>query len=787
MQRSPGATIGSYEIRSVLGKGGMGEVYLAHDRKLVRDVAVKTLPVEFSGDLDRLARLQREARMLAALNHPNIAAIYGLEESEGDSFLVLELVEGETLAEWLQRKGPLPWNEALSVASQMAEGLEAAHAKGITHRDIKPANVKITPEGRVKILDFGLAKAMSPGLGSGDDAPTQATGIMPLGTEVGMVLGTPAYMSPEQARGGPVDQRTDIWAFGCVLYETLTGKRAFEGQSVADILGAVMAQEPDWDALSGTPERIRELLRQCLQKHPDERLRSMTEARTVIAEVQAGRRGVSRRFIVTIAGMLAAATVGAFALNVSGLRDRFVGTAPRIRSIAVLPLRNLSGDPEQEYFSDGMTESLIGDLAKFSSLKVISRTSAMTYKSSNKPLKQIAAELGVDLVLEGSALRANNRIRVSTQLIDARTDQNLWADTYDRDFADVLLVQSEVARAVVMQIGTKVTPAEQARLNAARRVNPEAHNAYLEGQFLALRPTRPNLDAAQKYFESALEKDPNYALAHAGMAFVWMARQQLGFAAPQDSGPRVISAVQKALALDSSLPQAHYTLALQKGWVEWDFSGAETSFRKSIELDPNYPDARIFYGRLLLILKRPKEGMAQFERALELDPLNALFRTTYGQALLALGRHDDAIAQARLVLAADPGNFQAKGLVRNANISKGIFKETLESILKDRIARGDQEFVEAMRPDFERGRYREAARAAAEVAERRWRNGGNPQGIGPLFAMAGLPEKWLEFLEWSYEQHFAGLPEELRTAARHFPQLERDPRYQTLLKRLGLP
>jgi TolB-like protein len=787
MQRSPGATIGSYEIRSVLGKGGMGEVYLAHDRKLVRDVAVKTLPVEFSGDLDRLARLQREARMLAALNHPNIAAIYGLEESEGDSFLVLELVEGETLAEWLQRKGPLPWNEALSVASQMAEGLEAAHAKGITHRDIKPANVKITPEGRVKILDFGLAKAMSPGLGSGDDAPTQATGIMPLGTEVGMVLGTPAYMSPEQARGGPVDQRTDIWAFGCVLYETLTGKRAFEGQSVADILGAVMAQEPDWDALSGTPERIRELLRQCLQKHPDERLRSMTEARTVIAEVQAGRRGVSRRFIVTIAGMLAAATVGAFALNVSGLRDRFVGTAPRIRSIAVLPLRNLSGDPEQEYFSDGMTESLIGDLAKFSSLKVISRTSAMTYKSSNKPLKQIAAELGVDLVLEGSALRANNRIRVSTQLIDARTDQNLWADTYDRDFADVLLVQSEVARAVVMQIGTKVTPAEQARLNAARRVNPEAHNAYLEGQFLALRPTRPNLDAAQKYFESALEKDPNYALAHAGVAFVWMARQQLGFAAPQDSGPRVISAVQKALALDSSLPQAHYTLALQKGWVEWDFSGAETSFRKSIELDPNYPDARIFYGRLLLILKRPKEGMAQFERALELDPLNALFRTTYGQALLALGRHDDAIAQARLVLAADPGNFQAKGLVRNANISKGNFKETLEGILKDRIARGDQEFVEAMRPDFERGRYREAARAAAEVAERRWRNGGNPQGIGPLFAMAGLPEKWLEFLEWSYEQHFAGLPEELRTAARHFPQLERDPRYQTLLKRLGLP
>jgi tetratricopeptide (TPR) repeat protein len=241
------------------------------------------------------------------------------------------------------------------------------------------------------------------------------------------------------------------------------------------------------------------------------------------------------------------------------------------------------------------------------------------------------------------------------------------------------------------------------------------------------------------------------------------------------------------LALDSSLPQAHYTLALQKGWVDWDFSGAETSFRKAIELDPNYPDPRIFYGRLLLILKRPKEGMAQFERALELDPLNALFRTTYGQALHAEGRHDDAIAQAKLVLAADPENFQAKSLVRNANIAKGIIKDALEGMLKDRTARGDLEFVEAMRPDFERGRYREAARGAEAVAERRWRNGGNPAGIGPLFAMAALPEKWLEFLEWSYEQHFAGLPEELRTAARFFPQLERDPRYQALLKRMGLP
>jgi eukaryotic-like serine/threonine-protein kinase len=785
MQRSPGETFGSYEIRSVLGKGGMGEVYLAHDRKLGRDVAVKALPSEFAMDPERVTRFQREARMLAALNHPNIAAIYGLEESEGDSFLVLELVEGETLADWLKRKGPLPWSEALSVASQMAEGLEAAHAKGITHRDIKPANIKITPQGRVKILDFGLAKAVSPGRDGADGSEMSSAATTTLGTEAGRVLGTPAYMSPEQARGVAVDHRTDIWAFGCVLYELLAGKRAFDGRSVADILGAVMVQDPDWDALSGVPERVRELLRRCLRKHPDQRSGSMTEARTVIAQVQTGRRGVSRRLIVAFAGMSAAVAVTAVALNVAGLRDHFFGE-PRFRSIAVLPLRNLSGDPEQEYFSDGMTESLIGDLAKISSLKVISRTSAMTYKNANKPLKQIAAELGVDVILEGSASLSANRIHVSAQLIDARTDQNLWADTYDRDFADMLLVQSEVAQAVVMQIRTQLTPAEQARLHSARKVDPEAHNAYLQGQFLALRPTRPNLDAAEQYFERALEKDPNYALAHAGMAWVWMARQQLGFAAPRDAGPRVLSAAQKALAIDDALPQAHYTLALEKGWVEWDFSGAETSFRKAIELDPNYPDPRIFYGRLLLILKRPTQGMPQFERALELDPLNALFRTTYGQALHAEGRNEDAIAQARLVLAADPENVQAKRLVNNAKIAEGIFKEALEDILQARTGRGDLEMVAAMQPDFEQGRYREAARAAADVIERRWRNGGSPGGIGPLYAMSDQPGKMLEFLEWSVQQHFASTPEDLRAAARSFPQFERDPRYQALLRRIGL-
>jgi len=784
-QRSVGQTLGSYEIRSLLGKGGMGEVYLAYDPRLGREVAIKTLPLEFARDPERLARFQREARMLAALNHPNIASIFGLEESGGSTFLVLELVEGETLAERLKRAGPAPLEDTLRIARQVAEALEAAHAKGITHRDIKPANIKITPDGRVKILDFGLAKALS----AQQELPDLSQAVtQTMGTVAGTILGTPAYMSPEQARGYAVDHRTDIWAFGCVLYELLTAARAFQGPTGPDLLGAVLAKDPDWGALPRTvPERLRELLRRCLAKTAAERLQSIAEARSAIELVQAGRRGISRRSVAAFAGSFLAAAIGlSVALNLGGVRDRVFG-GQTMRSIAVLPLSNLSGDPSQEYFSDGMTESLIADLARIRALKVISRTSVMTYKGTRKPLSEIARELNVDAIVEGSAVRSGNRIRITAQLIDARTDRHLWVESYDRDLADVLVVQSEVARAVAQQVRAQVTPQEQSRLASARPVNPEAHNAYLQGQFLAQRPTRPNLDNAQRYFELALSKDPNYALAHAGMAWVWIARHQLGFASPRESGSKGVAAAEKAVSLDDGLPQAHYTLALMQGWVRWDFPGAEASFKRAIELDPNYPDPRMFYGRLLNILKRHAEAMPQIERALELDPLNALFRTTYAQELSAVRRPDDAIAQARLVLAADPANVQASRVITNALIVKGMLKEAQADIISARTKRGDLEVAHAMQSAFDQGNYREAARAAVEVLEARQQAGTFPGGIGPLYAMADLPDRMLQYLEWAVDRPDPSILESMRAAARDFPQFESNPRYQAILRRLGLP
>ena len=421
-----GTKLGHYEILSLLGKGGMGEVWRARDTKLGREVAIKTLPEEFAKDADRLARFEREAKLLASLNHPNIAAIYGLEEDGDRSYLVLEMVEGETLAERLDRSGPFPVDEVLGIGRQVAQALESAHARGITHRDIKPANIKITPEGRIKVLDFGLAKNVL----SGQEIDLSQIETLTVATEAGQILGTPAYMSPERARGETFDGRTDVWAFGCVLYELLSGRQPFAGKTVPETFAAILEREPDWEVLPpSTPDRFQDLLRQCLVKDPERRLPSISEADGEIDRIAAGQPAIRS--------------------------EARLASRP---SIAVLPLANASGDPDQEYFSEGMIESLLTELAKIRALKVISRTSAARYRNSDKAIPQIARELGVGALIEGSAGRLGDRLRLSVQLIDARTEEIIWGDTYIRDLADVLIVQGEVTQAIAEQIHVQLSP-----------------------------------------------------------------------------------------------------------------------------------------------------------------------------------------------------------------------------------------------------------------------------------------------------------------------------------------
>jgi serine/threonine protein kinase len=467
-----------YRLIEKIGEGGMGVVWKAMDTTLEREVAVKLLPETVAQDAGRLARFQREAKLLASLDHPNIATVFGLEQANDFQFLVMELVHGENLDERLGRVR-LSLDEVLTLGVQVTDALDNAHANGIIHRDLKPANVMVTRDGKVKVLDFGLAKVFSgpPTLDS-DLTTANAEQV----TKQGTILGTAAYMSPDHARGRPLDKRADIWSLGCILYETLTGQRAFKEDTISDTIAAILTRDPDWSRIpDGTPTAFRELLRSCLQKDSHARLDDASCARRLLDEARehlssratipsGDYRAPTERTRRVLLGWrswaaLTALVVGfglSFVLVLSEWGDRLLhrGGRASIRSLAVLPLENLSGDPEEEYFADGMTEALISNLAKVSQLRVISRTSIMQYKDNRKPMPLIARELNVDAVVEGSVLRSGDRVRVNAQLIRAATDEHLWADSYERDMVDILSLQADVARAVAQEISEGPLPLE---------------------------------------------------------------------------------------------------------------------------------------------------------------------------------------------------------------------------------------------------------------------------------------------------------------------------------------
>jgi len=740
MPRTAGDRIGVYVIRSLLGKGGMGEVYRARDSRLGRDVAIKSLPAEVAREPDRLARFHREARTLAALNHPNIAAIYGLEESGGGSFLVLELVEGETLAERLQRTGPVPLSEALSMAAQITGALEAAHAQGITHRDIKPANIKVTPEGRVKVLDFGLAKSREQA--AIDDSLFST--LTAVNTQPGVVMGTPSYMSPEQVRGQAVDRRTDVWAFGCVLYELLAAKRAFRGPTPVDTLAAVLQSEPD---LRFVPEEVRGLLRRCLEKESGRRWPSFKEVSREILRISPGAAAAPAR--------------------------------AQIGGLVVLPLRNLSGDPEQEFFADGITEALIWELAKLRALRVISRTSAMRYKMTSQGLPEIAQELNVDAVIEGSVARAGNRVLIRAQLIEASSDTMLWSESYDRELKDVLIVQAEIARTIAREIHLAVTPEESRRMASARTVNPEAYEAYLRGQFHWARLTPHDLDIAMEYFEKAREGEP--ALGYSGIAAVWVGRVQMGLAPPSVGGPAALEAGLRAAQADDSLPEVHYILALLKTWGAWDWEGGKEEFARTLALRANFAEARAFYAHFLVNIGRIAEAVAEMKRALTIDPHNVLFRALYGIVLVFAREYDHAVRE-----------FQAaqRAMADNAIIRRGLLmafhmlgrhREALESQRRWYAALGDTAMIQAL----EGPRYDDSLRVGADTLAARARTRYiEPFDIAQMYVCAGNHLAALEWLEKGLELRDPDLPY-LRTPTND--PLRNEPRFQAILRAMRLP
>jgi len=652
-----GTRLGPYEVVAPLGAGGMGEVYRARDTRLGREVAVKVMREGAIHDAEARRRFRGEAVALCRLSHPNVATVFDLG-AEGDTdFLVMELIPGVNLAERL-REAPLPVTEVLPLSLQLAEGLAAAHQGGIVHRDLKPANIRVTPGGRLKVVDFGLAVEL-PSAASLEEMATI--------TVDGRTAGTLAYMAPEMLGGARADARSDVYALGVVLYELATGRHPFPAGNVVELLNAIAnrAAPAPRSVRPELPEGLDAVILGAMHRDPARRPASATEVLEALRALAAG------------------------AVPRPAPRPPSRSARARVRSLAVLPLENLSGDPAQEFFADGMTEMLIADLAKIDGLRVISRTSAMRYKGIRRPLPEIAAELGVDAVVEGSVARAAGRVRITAQLIHAASDTHLWADAFDHDLSDVLTLQSEAARAIAAEIRIKLTPRARARLESARRVNPEAYEAYLRGRHHLTRRTEEALLNAADYFRHAIDLDPTYALAYVGLSDVHNLLAYWGYRAPAEAFPRSRAAARRALELDAGVGEAHISMAYSLHYHDWDWEAAEAEYRRGVELSPSYFQGHLWYLNLLSAASRFDEALEHNARCCELDPLSVVGAASEGWVRYFMRDFDGSIAVTRKALELDPHFGPGRLWYSWPYLATGRYDEAFRELEAARTTMGD--------------------------------------------------------------------------------------------------
>jgi len=661
-----GETIDHYEISESIGSGGMGEVYLAMDIVARRKAALKLLPLQFTGDAERLKRFEQEAHAVVTLNHPNILTVYEIGEDRSIHYIASELIEGETLRDRLTR-GPMQFSEALDVAIQVTSALAAAHSAGIVHRDIKPENIMLRPDGYVKVLDFGIAKLAE------QELPTtipRDEALLLVETNLGSVLGTVRYMSPEQARGAPVDKRTDIWSLGVVLYEMVTRHAPFNGDAPKEVMSSILEKEPP--PLKGSdahvPAELQQIIIKTLRKDrgqryhsADELLEKLKDVRRKL-EVQSERAAAplwlrwARSSVAVALALLVAAL--ALALPFYRHRNPTTNSVPE-KSIAVLPLQNLSEDKENAFFADGVQDELLSNLSKIKELKVISRTSVMQYKSgTRRNLKEIAQQLGVKNVVEGSVRRSGDRVRVSVQLIDAQTDRHLWGENYDRTLADSLSLQGDLARDIASAVGATLSPQEKARIEAKPTNNPVAYDAYLRARAIPIDwgfALKGDIETAIRLYEQAVKLDPNFTVAWAYLSIAQ--RQSVGKGI--DSGPaaraRAKDSLNHAIALDPNLPEVH----LARGYNEQDDTRALAEFRQAEQGLPNSADIIEAIARRQRALGHWDEAVADLRRAIDLNPRNISASNNLALTYCGMRRFPEALATLDRVLAWEPTNARA--------------------------------------------------------------------------------------------------------------------------------
>jgi eukaryotic-like serine/threonine-protein kinase len=643
-----------FRILGELGAGGMGTVYLAEDLNLKRRVALKILPPAMAGDPLRLDRFRREARALAALNHPHIVTIHSIEEADGIHFLTMELVQGHTLKSLIPASG-MALFDLLRFALPLCDALLAAHQAGIIHRDLKPGNIMISTEGRLKVLDFGLAKTqpLSP-----DASSESLSTIVPTGENV--IMGTVPYMSPEQVQGHPVDSRSDIFSLGIILYELATGRLPFTGKSSAETVSSILRDTPVAlkDLRPEVPFDLSRIVHRCLEKDQNRRFQTIRDIYTELQDFQKETDSSS-----------------AHGQPELGTRDT------PVRSIAVLPLRNLSNLIEEEYFADGMTDILITDLAKVCRLRVISRTSVMQYKGSTKPLSLIARELGVDAIVEGSVYRAGDRVRISAQLVRAVTDEHLWAERYDRKLEDVLALQDEVVRAITQEVNATLNMPEE-KSPALRKVDPEVYLLVLKGRHAIEKRTESAFRAALNFFQEAIDRDPTYAPSYLGLADSQNMLANYGFVPQREVLKRSLAAVEKALELDERSAEAHRVLAFIHWQFQFEWKKAIAEYERSLELDANSALTNYFYGCFLGVIGFFEKSHLFLKRASEMDPLSLLIPSVQGWVRFFERRFEDAIPYYRRVLMIDPNYHVAQWFLGESLVELGNFDEGIEALEK---------------------------------------------------------------------------------------------------------